>query len=112
MSATRRTARKATTRRPSTRRRTTRRTTTTRRRTPRLATTLGAALGAVVVSLVTDLSWPTRIVVVVAVLLAGAGYLLWSHRAEIAAGAEHPDPDPGTAKAPDPTAPPTDPEQP
>jgi hypothetical protein len=105
VSATRRTPRKTTTRRRTTARRTTARRTTSRtarRRTPRLATTLGAALGAVIVSLVTDMGWPMRIVVIVVALLAAVGYLLWSHRAEIAAGAEQ------EASATD-EAPPTDP---
>ncbi len=107
MSATKRTVRKSTTRRSTTRRTTTRRATTTGRRTPRLATTLGAALGALLATFVLDTGWTTRILVVATALVLGLGYLLWSHRSEIAAGAADTPPrttDPGEPGEPtDPT---------
>jgi hypothetical protein len=108
VSATRRPARRTTTRRRTTNRRTTYR--TTRRRTPKLATTLGAALGALLISVVTDMSWPLRIGLVVLAVLVAVGYLLWSHRAEIATGAQERSPD-GTNPS-EPPAPSTAPEQP
>ncbi len=79
----------------SARRRTT---STTRRRTPAVSTTLGTALGTLVVTFLLDASWPVRIGLVVLVLAVGLGYLLWSHRAEIARGAVgQPAPDDGDA---------------
>lgn len=53
-----------------------------------MGATLGTALGALVVSLFTSMSWPMRIALVIGVLVVGLGYLLWSKRAEIAAEAE------------------------
>lgn len=76
------TARKATTKKATTRRRT-----TTRRPKPALSTTIGSALGALVVTTLLDLSWPVRIALIVVVLLLGLGYLLWKYRNAIAAEA-------------------------
>ncbi|WP_457255584.1 hypothetical protein [Pedococcus sp. P5_B7] len=75
------TARKATARRATTRRATStarrrRPTATTRRRTrPKVATTVGAALGTLVVTLLLDASWPVRIGLVLLALLVVGGYL-------------------------------------
>ena len=88
-------------------RRTTRRTprSTTRRRTPSgslyprrrasrpgLPTTVGTALGTLVVTTLLDLSWPLRLALIAVVLVVGLAYVVWRHRAEItaagAAGAE------------------------
>ncbi|KRF24656.1 hypothetical protein [Phycicoccus sp. Soil803] len=80
MSATRKSTRKSTTRKATTRRATSstrrRRTTTTTRRTrPKVATTVGAALGTLVVTLLLDASWPVRIGLVLLALLLVGGYL-------------------------------------
>ena len=84
-------------------RRTTKRTatTTTRRRTssgalyprrrtsrPGLPTTVGTAIGTLVVTTLLDLSWPMRLVLIGIVLVIGLAYVLWRHRTEIAAAAE------------------------
>ena len=53
---------------------------------PGLPTTVGTALGTLVVTTLLDLSWPVRIVLVVVVVVAGLGYVLWRHRAEITSG--------------------------
>ncbi|TQM58416.1 hypothetical protein [Humibacillus xanthopallidus] len=83
----------------STARRTKRRTATTRRRTssalqprrrasrPGLPTTVGTALGTLVVTTLLDLSWPVRIGLIVLVLVVGLAYVVWKNRAEITAGA-------------------------
>lgn len=47
--------------------------------------TLGAALGTLIVTTLLDASWPIRIGLVVAVVVAGLVYLLWKNRSEIAA---------------------------
>ncbi len=47
---------------------------------------MGTALGTLVVTTLLDLSWPVRIVLVVVVVVAGLGYVLWRHRAEITTG--------------------------
>ncbi|MBK9475685.1 MAG: hypothetical protein IPL94_05435 [Tetrasphaera sp.] len=65
------------------RRRTTTR--TRRRRTPTIGATLGAALGALLVGFVGDLSWPARIALMALIVVLALGYLLWSRRAAIAA---------------------------
>lgn len=91
---TRRTSssRKSTTRRRTTTRR------TTRRRTPTIGATLGAAVGALLVGFVGNLSWPARIALIVLVVVLALGYLLWSRRAAIAADmAASADPAPGPA---------------
>jgi hypothetical protein len=78
---------------------------------------VGAALGTLVVTTLLDLSWPVRIVLVVAVVVAGLGYVLWRHRAGLAAGGgvdATPDdpsapevaPAPGGSEPTTPTAPP------
>ena len=78
----------------SARRRTTSRTRSTggyayprRRRTRSVSSTVGAAIGTVVVGALLDLSWPVKIALVLIVVVVGVGYIMWSHRAEIAAGA-------------------------
>ncbi len=65
---------------------------TRRRRRPGLASTVGTALGTLAVSTLLNLSWPARIGLLVLALVLGLGYMLWKHRAEIAAGATEPDP--------------------
>ncbi len=52
------------------------------------------------------MSWGTRILILILVVVGAVGYLLWSHRAEIAAGPEAP---PAQAAATD--APPTTPDR-
>ena len=81
---------------------TTRRTTTRRRRAtsalqprrrpsrPGLPTTIGTALGTLVVTTLLDLSWPVRIGLIVLVLVVGLAYVVWKNRAQIAAGASAP----------------------
>ena len=108
MSATRKSARKSTTRKATTRRATSstrrRRTTTTTRRTrPKVATTVGAALGTLVVALLLDASWPVRIGLVLLALLLVGGYLYLQGRRHDAAEAPVQD----TASPVDPTPPTT-----
>jgi hypothetical protein len=55
-----------------------------------LPSTVGAALGTLVVTSLLNLSWGARIGLFVLVALIGVGYLLWRHRAEIAAGSQPP----------------------
>ncbi len=79
------------TRRTTTTRR--RRSTTTssryrRRRRPGLSSTVGSAIGMLAVTTLLNLSWPARIGLLVLVLVVGLAYMLWRHRAEIAAGAD------------------------
>ncbi len=79
---------------------TARRRTTTRRPQPALSTTIGSALGALVVTTLLDLSWPVRIALIVVVLLLGLGYLIWKNRSAIAAeAAEASGSDDGSAPA-------------
>ncbi len=80
--APRRSTRRPGTRRATIRRRTTRRR-TTRRRAPALATTVGTALGALAVAALLNASPAVRTALVVAVLGAGAAYVLWRHRTEV-----------------------------
>ena len=56
-----------------------------RRSRPGLPTTVGTALGALVVTTLLDLSWPLRIALIAVVLVVGLAYVLWRHRGEIAA---------------------------
>jgi hypothetical protein len=80
------TTRKATTRKATTRKATRRRTTTTTRRArPKVATTVGAALGTLVVSLLLDASWPLRIGLVLLALVLVGGYLYLQGRRHDAA---------------------------
>ena len=81
------TAKRATTKRAATKKSTPRRRTTSRRPKPALSTTIGSALGALIVSTLLDLAWPVRIALIVGVLLIGLGYLLWKNRRVIAAEA-------------------------
>ena len=76
-----------------------------RRSRPGLPTTMGTALGTLVVTTLLDLSWPVRITLIVGVLVVGLVYVLWRHRAEIAAGGAVADATPGTTPAPDLPAP-------
>ena len=62
-----------------------------RRRRPGLPTTIGTALGTLVVTTLLDLSWPARIGIIALVLVVGLAYVLWKHRAGIAAGTEQPE---------------------
>ena len=59
-----------------------------RRRTPGLSTTIGGALGTLIVTALLDTSWPVRIALFAAVVLVGLAVILWKHRAEIAAQAQ------------------------
>lgn len=59
-----------------------------RRRRPGLSTTIGTALGTLAVTTLLDLSWPARLGLLALVVVLGLGYVLWRHRAEIAAGAD------------------------
>ena len=73
---------------------------------------MGTALGTLVVTTLLDLSWPVRLVLVLLVVVAGLGYVLWRHRAELAAGGgvdATPDgpPAPEVAPAPDAGEPPS-----
>lgn len=69
------------------RQRSTRRTTTYRRRArPGLPTTIGSAIGMLVVTTLLETSWPVRIGLVLLVLVLGLAYLVWQHRSEITAG--------------------------
>lgn len=87
--------------RSSTRRRRTPRRRTTgyapRRRRPTLSTTLGAALGTLLVTTLFEASWPVRIGLVVAVVVVGLAYVLWTNRAAIAAAGEQAAPAESTA---------------
>ncbi|MBK6886339.1 MAG: hypothetical protein IPH03_07570 [Tetrasphaera sp.] len=62
-----------------------------RRTTPKVATTVGSAIGLLVVTALTRMSWPQRLGLVALVLLAGLAWVIWSHRAEIAHGASEQD---------------------
>lgn len=64
-----------------------RRRTTRRRTTPTVATTIGSALGLLIVTALTRMTWPQRLGLVAVVLVAGLAYILWSNRAEIASAA-------------------------
>lgn len=59
-----------------------------RRRTPGLSTTIGGALGTLIVTALLDTTWPVRIALFAAVVVVGLAFILWKHRAEIAAGAQ------------------------
>lgn len=98
------TARRTSTPRSSTRRSSTRR--APRRRTS-VASTVGAALGTVVVTALLNLGWPMRISLILLVVVLGVAWFLWTKRAEIAAAAQEPEgaqppltPAPGSPVAP------------
>ncbi len=57
------------------------------RRRRSTASTIGAALGLLLVSTVLKMSWPMRLGLVGLVLVLGLAWILWSHRAEIRAAA-------------------------
>lgn len=91
-STSRRTTGRASTRRTatsSTRRRTSSGSLYPRRRAsrPGLPTTVGTAIGTLVVTTLLDLSWPMRLLLIGVVLVLGLAYVLWRHRAEITAAA-------------------------
>lgn len=71
---------------------------------PGLPTTVGTAIGTLVVTTLLDLSWPMRLLLIGVVLVLGLAYVLWRHRAEIAASSE--------PAPPGPAAPPAGPETP
>jgi hypothetical protein len=48
---------------------------------------VGAALATLLVTTFTSMSWPARLGVIALVVVAGLAWMLWSHRAEIRAGA-------------------------
>ena len=69
-----------------------------RRSRPGLPTTVGAALGALVVTTLLDQSWPVRLGLIGVVVVLGLGYVLWRRRREIApAGRERAAPPDGGA---------------
>ncbi|MEO7448777.1 MAG: hypothetical protein ABI336_10935 [Humibacillus sp.] len=80
----------------TTRKRTTRRPTagslTPRRRAsrPGLPTTVGTALGTLVVTTLLDLSWPARLGLITLVVVLGLAYVVYRNRAAIVAGAAAP----------------------
>jgi len=53
-----------------------------------LSTTIGGALGTLIVTALLDSSWPVRIGLFAVVVVVGLAFILWRHRAEIAAGAQ------------------------
>ncbi|HMT31515.1 MAG TPA: hypothetical protein PKC73_15955 [Dermatophilaceae bacterium] len=91
---------------------------TRRRRRPGVSSTIGAALGTVMVGALLDMSWPVRMGLLALVLVIGIAYVLWRHRAEIAAAGQDAaataDGDDGATDAAPPTAPnaPTDGDRP
>jgi hypothetical protein len=103
---------------------TSKRRTTTRRRTssalqprrrpsrPGLPTTVGTALGTLVVTTLLDLSWPARIGLVAIVLVVGLAYVVWKNRAEVAPSSPtEVAPSSATEDAPSTPVAPADPEQ-
>ncbi|GAB3874748.1 hypothetical protein [Terrabacter terrigena] len=83
---------------------------------PGLPTTVGTAIGTLVVTTLLDLSWPMRLLLIGVVLVLGLAYVLWRHRAEITAAADetespgpaaeaHPAPGPAALTPDDPPAP-------
>ncbi len=91
----------------STRRRTTSGSLYPRRRAsrPGLPTTVGTAIGTLVVTTLLDLSWPMRLLLIGVVVVLGLAYVLWRHRAEIAAaGSAGPAPTEPSAPAQSPSA--------
>ena len=74
---------------------------TRRRRQPGLPSTIGAALGTVIVASLLNMSWPVRIGLLATVIVVGIVYILWKNRAEIAAAAVD---DPPTAPTDQPGA--------
>jgi len=77
------------------------------RRRPRLATTLGAALGTLLVAMLTGASWPVRIALAVLAVAVVGGYLLWSGR-RAPEPDPGPDPDPLSQPSPEPSPDPKD----
>ena len=73
-----------------------------RRSRPGLPTTVGTALGTLVVTTLLDQPWPVRLGLIAVVLVVGLGYVLWRHRSEIAAAGDAgaAPPDGGSAGAP------------
>jgi hypothetical protein len=73
-------------RRTATRRRTTSSALQPRRRAsrPGLPTTVGAALGTLIVTTLLDLPWPLRVGLIVLVLIVGLAYVVWRQQAATA----------------------------
>lgn len=114
-------ARKTATRRASSSRSGSSSRSTARRRQRGLPSTVGAALGTLIVTTLLDLSWAARLGLLALILFGGLAYILWRNRREILAGAGavsagEPGPvaDPGAEPAPESTTqppapiPPTD----
>ncbi len=102
-STARRTTRRTTTSSSSTRRRTSSGSLYPRRRAsrPGLPTTVGTAIGTLVVTTLLDLSWPMRLLLIGVVLVLGLAYVLWRHRAEITAAAQTTQTEPAPDQTPD-----------
>jgi hypothetical protein len=71
-----------------------------------MATTLGAALGTLLVAMLTGASWPVRFALAVLAVAVVGGYLLWSGRRR--APDPGPDPDPLSQQSPEPSPDPKD----
>ncbi len=105
--STRRTSATSATRTTSARRTTrTRRTGTAYRKQRGLPSTVGAALGTLVVTSLLNMSWPARIGLLVLVVVIGLAVILWQHRAEIAQAGLDAASDPATPASPDASTPP------
>ncbi|MFM6848315.1 MAG: hypothetical protein ACKOVB_04335 [Terrabacter sp.] len=72
---------------------------------PGLPTTVGTAIGTLVVTTLLDLSWPMRLLLIGVVLALVLAYVLWRHRAEITAAAGQPDPAAASPPSPDASTP-------
>ncbi|MFC7595112.1 hypothetical protein ACFQU3_07355 [Terrabacter sp. GCM10028922] len=77
-----------------------------RRSRPGLPTTVGTALGTLVVTTLLDVSWPVRIGLIALVVVVGLGYVLWRHRAEVTSAGGAPDSTDPAAVPPDEHSPP------
>lgn len=83
-----------------------------RRSRPGLPTTVGTALGTLVVTTLLDLSWPVRVGLIAVVVVVGLGYVVWRHRAEITAAGATGEPLGTTPPTSDPTGPDATPPRP
>lgn len=77
-----------------------------------MPSTIGAALGTVIVGALLDMSWPIRLGLLALVLFVGVGYVLWKHRGEIAAAGLQAADELGEASPTATAAPPPDPTTP
>ncbi|MBK8757687.1 MAG: hypothetical protein IPM08_11315 [Actinomycetales bacterium] len=77
-----------------------------------MPSTIGAALGTVIVGALLDMSWPIRLGLLALVLVVGVGYVLWKHRGEIAAAGLQAADELGEASPTATAAPPPDPTTP